>query len=110
MLIRFLIIYLFLSRNNNLRKIRKLDATHAFAREGDTENLIKCVEAGIPVDIKIQKLNGIIEELVKEKEDDKERLNGVIEDLVKEKERDKVKKQVILDRMTKFEELLKLVS
>ncbi|KAI7744844.1 hypothetical protein M8C21_029839 [Ambrosia artemisiifolia] len=30
----------------------KLDAIHAFAREGDTENLIKCVEAGIPVDIK----------------------------------------------------------
>ncbi|KAL9997818.1 putative acyl-CoA-binding protein, ACBP [Helianthus debilis subsp. tardiflorus] len=30
----------------------KLDAIHAFAREGDTENLIKCVEAGISVDIK----------------------------------------------------------
>ncbi|KAK1441509.1 hypothetical protein QVD17_07458 [Tagetes erecta] len=30
----------------------KLDAIHAFAREGDNENLIKCVEAGIPVDIK----------------------------------------------------------
>ncbi|KAI3783840.1 hypothetical protein L1987_42928 [Smallanthus sonchifolius] len=30
----------------------KLDAIHAFAREGDTENLIKCVESGIPVDIK----------------------------------------------------------
>ncbi|XP_076895615.1 acyl-CoA-binding domain-containing protein 1-like [Bidens hawaiensis] len=30
----------------------KLDDIHAFAREGDTENLIKCVEAGIPVDIK----------------------------------------------------------
>ncbi|KAI3745044.1 hypothetical protein L1987_58144 [Smallanthus sonchifolius] len=58
----------------------------------------------------IQKLNGIIEELVKEKEEDKEMLNGVIEDLVKEKERDKVEKQVILDRMTKFEELLQLVS
>ncbi|KAK9075236.1 hypothetical protein SSX86_003557 [Deinandra increscens subsp. villosa] len=30
----------------------KLDAIHAFAREGDTENLIKCVESGIPVDMK----------------------------------------------------------
>ncbi|XP_024971418.1 acyl-CoA-binding domain-containing protein 1-like [Cynara cardunculus var. scolymus] len=30
----------------------KLDAIHAFAREGDTENLLKCVEGGIPVDIK----------------------------------------------------------
>lgn len=30
----------------------KLDAIHAFAREGDTENLIKCVEGGVPVDIK----------------------------------------------------------
>ncbi|CAH1446641.1 unnamed protein product [Lactuca virosa] len=30
----------------------KLDAIHAFAREGDTENLLKCVEGGVPVDIK----------------------------------------------------------
>ncbi|GKA64247.1 acyl-CoA-binding domain-containing protein 1-like protein [Tanacetum coccineum] len=30
----------------------KLDAIHAFAREGDTENLIKCVEGGIAVDMK----------------------------------------------------------
>nr|XP_043618178.1 acyl-CoA-binding domain-containing protein 1-like [Erigeron canadensis] len=30
----------------------KLDAVHAFAREGDTENLIKCVESGVPVDTK----------------------------------------------------------
>ncbi|MFS7993797.1 hypothetical protein Hanom_Chr12g01098321 [Helianthus anomalus] len=29
--------------------LRKLDAIHDFAREGDTENLIKCVEAGIPI-------------------------------------------------------------
>ncbi|KAI3827982.1 hypothetical protein L1987_02071 [Smallanthus sonchifolius] len=58
----------------------------------------------------IQKLNGITEELVKDKEEDKERLNGVIEDLVKEKERDNVEKHAILDRMTKFKELLKLVS
>ena len=31
---------------------RKLDAIHTFAREGDTENLIKCVEGGIAVDMK----------------------------------------------------------
>nr|GEX98704.1 acyl-CoA-binding domain-containing protein 1-like [Tanacetum cinerariifolium] len=31
---------------------RKLDAIHAFAREGDEENLIKCVEGGIAVDMK----------------------------------------------------------
>ncbi|KAL8253184.1 hypothetical protein R6Q59_036877 [Mikania micrantha] len=30
----------------------KLDDIHGFAREGDTENLIKCVVSGIPVDIK----------------------------------------------------------
>ncbi|PWA95292.1 leucine-rich repeat protein [Artemisia annua] len=30
----------------------KLDAIHTFAREGDTENLIKCVEGGIAVDMK----------------------------------------------------------
>ncbi|KAI3750982.1 hypothetical protein L2E82_21951 [Cichorium intybus] len=30
----------------------KLDAIHAFAREGDTKNLLKCVEGGVPVDIK----------------------------------------------------------
>ena len=31
---------------------RKLDAILTFAREGDTENLIKCVEGGIAVDMK----------------------------------------------------------
>ncbi|KAI3735430.1 hypothetical protein L6452_14927 [Arctium lappa] len=30
----------------------KLDAIHAFAREGDMENLIKCVQAGVSVDTK----------------------------------------------------------
>lgn len=30
----------------------KLDALHAFAREGDAENLIKCVDSGVPVNVK----------------------------------------------------------
>ncbi|XP_024991732.1 acyl-CoA-binding domain-containing protein 1-like [Cynara cardunculus var. scolymus] len=30
----------------------KLDAIHAFAREGDTENLLKCVHGGVSVDTK----------------------------------------------------------
>ncbi|KAK2992760.1 hypothetical protein RJ640_023273 [Escallonia rubra] len=30
----------------------KMDAIHAFAREGDVENLIKCVESGVSVDLK----------------------------------------------------------
>ena len=36
----------------NTLLLRKLDAIHAFAREGDTQNLLKCVEGGIPVDVK----------------------------------------------------------
>ncbi|GAB4858526.1 Acyl-CoA-binding domain-containing protein 1 [Ancistrocladus abbreviatus] len=30
----------------------KMDATHAFAREGDVENLLKCIENGVSVNIK----------------------------------------------------------
>ncbi|KAL8550962.1 hypothetical protein ACS0TY_000153 [Phlomoides rotata] len=30
----------------------KLDAIHAFAREGDEENLLKCIEAGVPLNLK----------------------------------------------------------
>ncbi|WMV20758.1 hypothetical protein MTR67_014143 [Solanum verrucosum] len=30
----------------------KLDEIHAFAREGDDENLLKCIESGVPVDVK----------------------------------------------------------
>lgn len=30
----------------------KLDALHAFAREGDAENLLKCIESGVPVNVK----------------------------------------------------------
>ncbi|XAR52188.1 hypothetical protein NMG60_11020123 [Bertholletia excelsa] len=30
----------------------KMDAIHAFAREGDGENLLKCLESGVPVNLK----------------------------------------------------------
>ncbi|KAL2550807.1 Acyl-CoA-binding domain-containing protein 1 [Forsythia ovata] len=30
----------------------KLDAIHAFAREGDEEKLLKCIESGVPVNLK----------------------------------------------------------
>ncbi|KAL8502973.1 hypothetical protein ACS0TY_021919 [Phlomoides rotata] len=30
----------------------KLDGIHAFAREGDEENLLKCIEAGVPLNLK----------------------------------------------------------
>lgn len=30
----------------------KMDAIHAFAREGDLDNLIKCIESGVSVDLK----------------------------------------------------------
>ncbi|KAL6972127.1 Acyl-CoA-binding domain-containing protein 1 [Sarracenia purpurea var. burkii] len=30
----------------------KMDAIHAFAREGDGENLLKCIETGVPVNLK----------------------------------------------------------
>lgn len=30
----------------------KMDAIHAFAREGDGENLLKCIEGGVPVNLK----------------------------------------------------------
>nr|GMC53311.1 acyl-CoA-binding domain-containing protein 1-like [Ipomoea batatas]GMD20514.1 acyl-CoA-binding domain-containing protein 1-like [Ipomoea batatas] len=30
----------------------KMDAIHAFAREGDDKNLLKCIESGVPVDLK----------------------------------------------------------
>ncbi|KAL3524428.1 hypothetical protein ACH5RR_017262 [Cinchona calisaya] len=30
----------------------KLDALHAFARDGDEENLLKCIESGVPINVK----------------------------------------------------------
>lgn len=29
-----------------------MDAIHAFAREGDEVNLLKCIESGVPVNVK----------------------------------------------------------
>lgn len=31
---------------------RKLDAIHAFAREGEVNNLIKCIDGGVSVNLK----------------------------------------------------------
>lgn len=31
---------------------RNMDAIHAFAREGEVENLLKCIESGVSVDVK----------------------------------------------------------
>ena len=31
---------------------RKMDAIHAFAREGEVENLLKCVDSGVSIDLK----------------------------------------------------------
>ncbi|CAL5344173.1 unnamed protein product [Camellia sinensis] len=35
-----------------LKVVGKMDAIHAFAREGDWENLLKCIESGVPVNSK----------------------------------------------------------
>lgn len=32
--------------------LRKIDAIHEFAREGEVENLLKSIESGIPVNAK----------------------------------------------------------
>lgn len=29
-----------------------MDAIHAFAREGEVDNLLKCIESGVPVNLK----------------------------------------------------------
>lgn len=29
-----------------------MDAIHAFAREGEVDNLLKCIESGVSVDLK----------------------------------------------------------
>ncbi|MFS7951987.1 hypothetical protein Hanom_Chr07g00601691 [Helianthus anomalus] len=54
----------------------------------------------------IEKLNEIIKELVKEKEEDKERFNGIIGGLVAQMEKEKEEKEAILVRMTKIEAML----
>ncbi|KAM0068545.1 putative protein HEAT INTOLERANT 4 [Helianthus debilis subsp. tardiflorus] len=58
---------------------------------------------------KIEKLNLVIKELVKEKDEEKESLNGVIACLLVEKEKDKVDKDVMLNRMSQIEAMLTVV-
>ncbi|KAL8242068.1 hypothetical protein R6Q59_012370 [Mikania micrantha] len=53
-----------------------------------------------------EKLNKIIKDLVKEKEE-KERLNGIIAELEVEKEKHKMEKDVMSNRMPKIEDMLK---
>ncbi|MFS7984103.1 hypothetical protein Hanom_Chr11g00982571 [Helianthus anomalus] len=56
--------------------------------------------------IVIEKSNLVIKELVKEKDEEKERLNGVIVGLLAEKEKDKMDKDVLLNRMSQIEAML----
>ncbi|KAL8237028.1 hypothetical protein R6Q59_018109 [Mikania micrantha] len=60
----------------------------------------------ISIGIKNEKLNKIIKDLVKEKEE-KERLNGIIAELEAEKEKHKMEKDVMSNRMPKIEDMLK---
>ncbi|KAJ0545878.1 hypothetical protein HanIR_Chr08g0354661 [Helianthus annuus] len=57
-------------------------------------------------DPKIEKLNLVIKELVKEKDEEKERFNGIIAGLLAEKEKDKVDKDVVLDMMSQIKAML----
>ncbi|KAM0054840.1 hypothetical protein Hdeb2414_s0006g00199331 [Helianthus debilis subsp. tardiflorus] len=58
----------------------------------------------------IEKSNLVIKELVKEKDEEKERLNGVIAGLLAEKEKDKVDKDVMLNRMSQIEAMLTVMA
>ncbi|KAM0040814.1 putative protein MULTIPOLAR SPINDLE 1 [Helianthus debilis subsp. tardiflorus] len=55
---------------------------------------------------KIEKLNLVIKELVKEKDEEKERFNRIIAGLLAEKEKDKVDKDAMLNRMSQIEAML----
>ncbi|KAM0043289.1 hypothetical protein Hdeb2414_s0010g00339511 [Helianthus debilis subsp. tardiflorus] len=54
----------------------------------------------------IEKLNLVIKELVKERDEKKERFNGIIAGLLLEKEKDKVDKDTMLDRISQIEVML----
>ncbi|MFS7954370.1 putative transposase, Ptta/En/Spm, plant [Helianthus anomalus] len=58
-------------------------------------------------DPEIEKLNGVIKELVKEKEEYKERFNEILTELMAQREKDKAEKEAILVRMAKIEDVLK---
>lgn len=47
-------IYFFLLAEINVSCFifRKMDAIHAFAREGEVDNLLKCIEGGVSVNLK----------------------------------------------------------
>ncbi|KAL8225373.1 hypothetical protein R6Q57_017930 [Mikania cordata] len=54
-----------------------------------------------------EKLNEIIKEILKEKEEEKERLNGIIAELEAEKKKHKEEKEAISNRVPKIEDMLK---
>ena len=51
-------------------------------------------------------MNLVIKELVKEKDEDKERFEGIIAGLVAEKEKDNADKEAMLNRMAQIEAML----
>ncbi|XP_035838044.1 uncharacterized protein LOC118485728 [Helianthus annuus] len=55
----------------------------------------------------IERLNVIIQDIVKEKEEEKEMLNDIIAGLVVEKEKDKAEKEIMNERMANIEVMLK---
>ncbi|KAL8205318.1 hypothetical protein R6Q57_008869 [Mikania cordata] len=57
-----------------------------------------------------EKLNEIIKEILKEKEEEKERLNGIIAELETEKEKHKEEKEAISNRMPKIDNVENLDS
>ncbi|KAL8242897.1 hypothetical protein R6Q59_013199 [Mikania micrantha] len=59
-----------------------------------------------PLDKINEKLNEIIKDILKEKEEN-ERLNGIIAELETEKEKHKAKKDAMSNRMSKIEDMLK---
>ncbi|KAJ0805914.1 putative adenine phosphoribosyltransferase [Helianthus annuus] len=74
--------------------------------EGDAqEEILVWVDARVE-ETWIEKLNLVIKELVKEKDEEKERFNGIIAGLLADKEKDKVDKDALLDRMSQIEAML----
>ncbi|KAJ0934350.1 hypothetical protein HanRHA438_Chr03g0106411 [Helianthus annuus] len=59
-----------------------------------------------PISLPIEKLNLVIKELIKEKDEEKERFNGIIAGLLAEKDKDKVDKDAMFDRMSQIEAML----
>lgn len=51
-------------------------------------------------------MNLVIKELIKEKNEEKERLDGIIAELLAEKEKDKVEKDAMNNRMSQIEAML----